>query len=631
MEIYESYSQSEMGRSMSKLDNTNIMERYAQRIQVYDSVGNFYYEMLQRDGRFYQREYRKDRNGHIEHERSVEAQYVIGSGNNLRMYFQNENGMLYELPLTWYVHKKRWDLSPGYRDFGNLRFYRYAGAKCIACHNSYLEKSKTMIDRYVERFSLGIGCERCHGPGELHVQRMMEVKQEDTNAPTIVNPAKLPPWEQLDVCRQCHLLGKAWALHGESDWFDFRPGMKLENHRSVYFPKETRKEVFLVGDSPQRLSLSRCFQASNGTLTCIKCHDPHFSIKTFTKDHYNQKCKQCHSVASLSGKPLEYSHTTTDDCVSCHMNRTGRDNTLHGVSNTDHWIRVDANKTAVDWSILKRPIEQQPITTLVPYVDANDDGAKLRKGIAYLDHFTNNDNRAAYLDSSLSYLSAGLSVIESSSRGHFYMGEVQFLLEHYDEAITHLHRAVNLNPGYAQAYYQLGKVYNVKQQLDSAIYYYRMAVKLLPDEPTYLEGLGMALAEAGYPEEATRNLEKSLHIDKHNPRTYQYLGNLYAINLQQPEKALSYYQQSVILEPDSPKVYTNLGNTYTLLGKYKEAIKSYERELRNQPKSLEVYVNLGRVYSLMGKKNDARKALRKALEIDPSLSFVREQLDQLHQ
>ncbi|MCZ6776750.1 MAG: tetratricopeptide repeat protein, partial [Ignavibacteria bacterium] len=601
MEIYESYSKSEMGRSMTKLDRTNIIEEYPQSIQVYDSVGNFFYEMLQRDGQFYQREYRLDKNGNVEHERVLEAEYVIGSGNNLRMYFHDENGMLYELPLTWYVHKKHWDLSPGYRDFGNLRFSRYAGAKCIACHNSYLKESKTMIDRYVEPFTLGISCERCHGPGELHVQRMIEIKEEDVNAPTIVNPRKLPPQEQLDVCRQCHLLGSAWALHGESDWFDFRPGMKLENHRSVYFPKETRKEVFLVGDSPQRLSLSRCFKASNGTLTCITCHDPHFSIKTFTEDHYNQKCKQCHPVASLSGKPLEYSHTTTDNCVPCHMNRTGRDNTLHGVSNTDHWIRVDANKTAVDWSILKQPIEKQPITTLIPHVDANDGGAAMRRGIAYLDYFKNRDNRTAYLDSSLAYLTAGLHLVENNSRGHFNMGEVQGILGHYDEAVASLNRAVDLKPDYAEAYYELGRIYTVKQQVDMAINYYRMAVQHMPDEPTFLEGLGMALADGGYPEEAARILEKSLQVDKQNPRTYHYLGNLYAISFQQPEKALSYYQRSVVLEPDSPKVYINLGNTFTLLGKYTEAVKSYKRELRYQPKSPEVFVNLGRVYALMGK------------------------------
>ncbi len=141
--IYESYAKAEMGRSMAKLDDTNIIEDYPQQEAVYDPVKNFYYEMIHRDGRFYQHEYRLDSKGSIMHERWMETEYAMGSGNNLRMYFHNENGMLYQLPLTWYVHRQAWDLSPGYREFGNLRFTRFATAKCISCHNSYMQVSKT--------------------------------------------------------------------------------------------------------------------------------------------------------------------------------------------------------------------------------------------------------------------------------------------------------------------------------------------------------------------------------------------------------------------------------------------------------------------------------------------------------
>ncbi|MDZ7343835.1 MAG: hypothetical protein ONA90_04915, partial [candidate division KSB1 bacterium] len=94
--IYESYMKSEMGRSMSRLDSTTeIIEDFSLKHEVYDSVKNFYYQMVRRENRFYQREYRRDDNGRIMHERWMEADYIIGSGHNLRMYFHDENGMLY--------------------------------------------------------------------------------------------------------------------------------------------------------------------------------------------------------------------------------------------------------------------------------------------------------------------------------------------------------------------------------------------------------------------------------------------------------------------------------------------------------------------------------------------------------
>ena len=135
-EIYDTYIKSQTGRSMAKMDTSNVIEIFPQVQAVYDSASNFYYEMVRKADKFYQRKYRLDSHGKVMHERWMEAQYVMGSGRNLRMYFHDENGMFYQLPLTWYENEVRWDLSPGYREFGNLRFYRYATAKCLFCHSS---------------------------------------------------------------------------------------------------------------------------------------------------------------------------------------------------------------------------------------------------------------------------------------------------------------------------------------------------------------------------------------------------------------------------------------------------------------------------------------------------------------
>lgn len=630
-DIYETYMKSEMGRSMSVPDAGNIIEQFPQKGEVYDSVGNFYYEMIRRGGTLYQREFRRDKNNRTIHERLVEVDYLMGSGNNLRMYFHEESGMLYELPLTWYVHKKRWDFSPGYREFGNLRFYRYAKARCIACHNSFLEPSPTANERYTKPYPLGIGCERCHGPGELHVRQALgeQLPNLPPETKTIVNPRKLPPQEQLDVCQQCHLQGEAWALQSGKDWFDFRPGMRLESHRSVYFRATTKKEVFEVADSPHRLSLSKCFKGSKGTVTCITCHNPHRSIKTFTLDHYNSKCMDCHAPESLPTKNVSHLHAQTDNCISCHMNRTGTDNTLHGVSNTDHWIRVDANKTVIDWRSLRQPASQQPTVMLSPDVDARDDGWQIRRGIAYLDYHFNHDQRRAYLDSALAYLTDGLSRVQNDARGHFSLGEVRHEMGQRDLALLSYRKAVQLQADYSEAHFKIGKVQAENNNLAEAIHSHRQAASLKPDDPSYLESLGMALVDSGNIEEGTRILERVLALDKGNPYTYSYLGSVYAMQLGQPENAVRFFKELITLEPDFPSGYVNLGNTYALLGRYNQAKRYYEMEIDVRPRSADAYFNLGKVYSLEGKKNEARKAFEKVLEIDPSMTMVNSYLRQL--
>ncbi|MCK9409868.1 MAG: hypothetical protein M0R68_12125, partial [Bacteroidetes bacterium] len=524
-EIYTAYMKTVTARSMYKLDTSNIIEVYPQREPVYDTLLNFYYEMVRKGDKFYQREYRLDTRNNIIHERFMEAQYVIGSGKNLRMYFYDENGMFYELPLTWYVHKNRWDFSPGYREFGNVRFSRFASSKCLACHNAHMDASPAANERFVKLYPLGVGCEACHGPGELHVKKELgkSVKLPSDDAKTIVNPVDLSPQRQMDVCQQCHLQGKAWALRGEAEWFDFRPGMLLEELWSVYSYAAVHKEEFKVADSGYRFSLSRCYKESHGVTTCNTCHDSHGMFRGSSTQFNRQNCYKCHPPESLPGQGSKYAHTEKDDCVSCHMKQTGTNNTLHGVVNTDHWIRVDAKETKIDWTMYRTPQQLKQLQTFVAVQDAKDSSHNTRKGIAILDYFQNEGRRREYLDSALFYLQQGMKDNNNDPNGLLALGITLSELRRYDEALVWFNRALALHNTFPEVYDQLGKLYSAKGMSDSAIYFYRLAVQHLPGEPPYLEDLGMALADAGQTLEAISILLKAQQIDKQNPRTFFYL------------------------------------------------------------------------------------------------------------
>ncbi len=171
--------------------------------------------------------------------------------------------------------------------------------------------------------------------------------------------------------------------------------------------------------------------------------------------------------------------------------------------------------------------------------------------------------------------------------------------------------------------------YKNGKDTDSAIEVYRKAVHLIPDEPTYMESLGAALAEKKQIDEALTIFEKSLSIDKLNPMTYYSLGNIHVFDLKQPEKALSYYKEVVTLDPDFPNGYLNLGNTYASLGHHLEAIEAYKKEIFVRPKSHLAFINLGYVYKLLGKVSEARTALKSALTLEPSSKRAKELQEQL--
>jgi tetratricopeptide (TPR) repeat protein len=630
-EIYNAYVHSQTGRSMTRMDASNIIEDFPQKNAVYDSSLNYYYEMVQIDDRFFQREYRLDENNKVVHERIEEAQYIIGSGKNLRMYFYEDNGMYYQLPLTWYVHENRWDMSPGYREFNNFRFSRFVSPMCFSCHNGHMEISATTIDRYQGNIHLGIGCESCHGPGDLHIRKEND---EDINLPfdnaeTIVNPAKLSPKRRIDVCQQCHFEGEAWALVGHNSWFDFRPGMLLNSHRSVYSLEEASKEAFRVANSAYRLSLSRCFTGSHKTMTCDLCHDPHGLTELSSIEFNRQNCQKCHPPQSLPGEKSRFAHSEDNDCIPCHMMRTGTENTLHGVINTDHWIRIDANKDTIDWTLLREVSLENPVETLSPVINLGDENSDLRKGIAYFDFWREKSIITAYLDSAYYYVSKGLEYSKENAIGYYYLGMIHYYRGDYSKAISALNEALSIQLGDAHIYFALGEVYSASDNQELAITNFRKAIEILPDEPRYLEKLGLELVNSGEIDEAITTLEFALTKDKQNPYVYYTLGNLYARNLNDPNNAVSYFERAVVLDPDIPDGFLNLGNTHSLLGNYDEAINSYKKDYLFNPQSTNTLVNMGRLYYNLGKYSDARSAFEEALRIDPGLKVAQQFLEEM--
>src|SRR5205823_3198677 len=79
-----------------------------------------------------------------------------------------------------------------------------------------------------------IGCERCHGPGALHVRDPGQRDPETGIDYTIVNPKHLKPDLRAAVCEQCHLEGETRIVRRGRDLFDFRPGLPMQAFWSVF-------------------------------------------------------------------------------------------------------------------------------------------------------------------------------------------------------------------------------------------------------------------------------------------------------------------------------------------------------------------------------------------------------------
>lgn len=417
--ITTSYLQTGMGKSMHKPSQDRIIEKLGANQVVFDSSRRFYYRALWRGEDFMIHEFRLE-NGDTIHNRWEKVDYVVGSGHQTRSYLLERKGYIYEAPITWYVQKQIWDLSPGY-DVNNARFEREIGLTCMACHTGHVDYVAESKNRY--RFvSEGIDCEKCHGPGAIHIQKIKEGQLIDVGMEidySIVNPAKLPLQKQFDICQQCHLQGVN-VLKDGMEMADFRPAMVLKELGDVFVEQPPDKNAFGIASHAQRLQESQCFIQSEGKLTCTTCHDPHKGISVTEKDIYIKQCESCHQ----SGKQPLCSENQAQllamegNCISCHMPSGGTSDIPH-VSFHDHKIRIVKENKSLDAA------EIEGIVQLICGTDSAPDA--LVEAKAWLDYYETQNRDGAYLNE-VKQRAPALGNYDEA-RFYFYQGKMDKALQ----------------------------------------------------------------------------------------------------------------------------------------------------------------------------------------------------------
>ena len=247
------------------------------------------------------------------------VRYVIGSGNHSHSYLVELMGFLVESPVTWYTARQAWEMSPGYENNPLQQgFSRPARFLCVNCHAGHVSTVGGSIQK-LRIHEQAIGCERCHGPGSLHVERHTrnELALEGGDY-TIVNPARLDRVRREAVCSQCHLAVEAHSHERGRTVADFRPGLRLTDF-VVHYQLETPSRKMSVVGHVDQLHLSKCYQKSE--MDCTTCHNPHVHTPAEKSvAAYRVKCLQCHEQQGC-GLELDQRQSKNDNCVACHMPR----------------------------------------------------------------------------------------------------------------------------------------------------------------------------------------------------------------------------------------------------------------------------------------------------------------------
>lgn len=277
---------------------------------------------------------------------SIEKEFLVtrisgGHGWKQRFYTYIE-GDYYMLPMDWNQSIDNWtplSLQFWWREDGSLRDKPPTlvswSSMCAGCHETGLVVTYgfTGYQEY-ESTEAYIGCEKCHGPGQAHLN--------NPGPDTIINPSKLTFEKELEACGQCHSYGNSVPLPlsrypikifgGET----YRVGENLDDYRKnkpilwegTEFSKKHRQQYtdhLLSGHNSAEIG-------------CSACHSPHgteHEHDLLAASDNRELCLSCHADDSQSELAYKFEDTAAIDdhtqhpidlmdgeeiaCTSCHQ------------------------------------------------------------------------------------------------------------------------------------------------------------------------------------------------------------------------------------------------------------------------------------------------------------------------
>lgn len=302
---FEAHQRSGHSHTAIRMEESSLAERLAQAGSYQDSRRKQNWSFQLDQGKFLV----KDENHPTMP--ALTVTWLLGSGTHAQtaIAVEERRRQGVELRWSWLANRNGLGLTPDHEpyDVYNRNSIECFGRPmntadvlaCLGCHMTVGPPPGASLR--TDFFVPNVGCERCHGPRQQHVDLAKQGRGNEIKPLINYRDAE----EYIAACAECH-----------------RDASDMTGHEQ---PHE------LVRFQPYGLKKSACYLMSDGQLSCANCHDPH-DATSHDRELYKKQCQSCHRESQFSICPIQ----PQGDCIECHMPAV---EWTAGIKFHDHWIR----------------------------------------------------------------------------------------------------------------------------------------------------------------------------------------------------------------------------------------------------------------------------------------------------
>jgi len=182
--------------------------------------------------------------------------------------------------------------------------------------------------------------------------------------------------------------------------------------------------------------------------------------------------------------------------------------------------------------------------------------------------------------------------------------------------------ALAVAPDNYRAHAVLGVALQDAGQPEQANAHFREALRLFPGNPAIHDDFARALLRQRRLEESAAEAAIALHLLPNFPEAHINLGCALADQGNKTE-GIEHFRAALRLDPDSFDAHNYLGGVLFETGGLDEAVSHLQAALRLEPSRPQVHYDLGKTLSAQGRTREALPCFEAALRLDPDLPDAR--------